>query len=139
MVTLTFDINKDRKNFKKARYTNEKMPIQRNAKFSTQGKSQCWQLQNFQEMRSGKKWLQNVKSTLKILWTIKFNVAKNQAWFKLCRTVQEFKQMWATYQKEKMQAGKIGKTGVGSLPSARFRGWRFQIWLAIFFPEINNL
>ena len=39
-------------------------------------------VQNFQEMRSGKKWLQNVKSTLKILWTIKFNVSKNQALYR---------------------------------------------------------
>ena len=46
MVTLTFDINKDPKNFKKATYTNEKMPIQQNAKFSNHIESKCWQFQN---------------------------------------------------------------------------------------------
>ena len=46
MVTRTFDINKDPKNFKKATYTNEKMPIQQNAKFSNHIESKCWHLQN---------------------------------------------------------------------------------------------
>ena len=77
MVTLTLDINKDPKNFKNASYTNEKKPKRQNAKFSNHMLFKCWQYQNIQEKRRGKKWWQNNRincgktKTLKVHWALR--------------------------------------------------------------------